>query len=233
MTRSAEIKHWHGHDPAHVVLQLRTDRERGLDAGVAEARLARHGPNDIEVEEQRSLAAIVGAQFADFMILVLLAAAVISGILGEAGDAVAIIVIVALNAIVGATQEFRAQRAIKALRRMSAPEARVIRSGSSITVPAAELVPGDIVKLEAGNVVPADLRLLEAHGLSADESALTGESIPVEKHVATLDDADLPLGDRRNMAFKSTSVTKERAIGVVVATGFASEIGRIAGLLAR
>jgi Ca2+-transporting ATPase len=172
-------------------------------------------------------------QFSDFMILVLLTAAIISGIIGEPRDTIAIIVIVLLNAVIGVVQEYRAERATAALRRMTAPDARVRRDGIAHTLPATELVPGDIVELVAGNVIPADLRLLETTGLQTDESALTGESHSVEKITDRLDQSDLPVGDRRNLCFKGTSVTRGTGLGLVFATGMQTELGRVADLLAK
>ena len=223
---------WYSLDSGQSARQLDTDSETGLPHAVAAGRLEAVGANELPVEEQRSFVAIVAAQFTDFMILVLLAAAFISGLLGDLRDAVAIIVIVVLNAAVGAAQELRAQRAVAALRKMSAPEARVVRNGAAETVPARELVPGDLVKLAAGDVVPADLRLIETADLHLDESSLTGESLPVAKESGKLPDDDLAVGDRRNMAFKQTSVTKGAGAGLVVGTGPGTEIGRIAALLA-
>jgi len=170
-------------------------------------------------------------QFTDFMILVLVIAAVISGIVGEPQDAAAIVVIVLLNAVVGAAQEFRAERAVVALRSMAAPEAQVRRDGRIQSIPASQLVPGDIVLLEAGNIVPADLRLLELAELKLDEAALTGESQAIDKDSGALKGADLAVADRRNMAFKGTLVASGRGSGVVVATGMATELGRVATLL--
>jgi Ca2+-transporting ATPase len=170
-------------------------------------------------------------QFADFMIIVLLVAALISGFIGEPQDTIAILVIVLLNAVIGTVQEFRAERAIAALREMAAPEARVLRDGKTVTLDAAELVPGDVVLLDAGNVVPADLRLIEAGELHADESALTGESGSVVKQVKRLPETGLPVGDRTNLAYKNTLITRGRGSGVVIATGSETEIGRIARLL--
>ncbi len=170
-------------------------------------------------------------QFADFMILVLLAAAVISGIVGDVKDTLAIVVIVVLNAVIGFVQEFRAERAMAALKQMAAGNARVVRGGETLTVPATELVPGDVVLLEAGNVVPADLRLVETAQLRMDEALLTGESVTVEKTCGALAAADLSLGDRRNIAFKGATATSGRGRGIVVATGMATELGRIAALL--
>ena len=221
---------WHTIGHGDVLSRLDSVPE-GLSPAEARQRLLNHGPNLIPGARHRSLPLMLLGQFTDFMILVLLAAALISGFIGEPQDTIAILVIVLLNAIIGAVQEFRAERAVAALREMAAPEAQVMRGGEAMTLPAAELVPGDIVLLEAGNVVPADLRLLEAAELQADESALTGESHPVEKQEARLERPDLPVGDRLNMAFKGSLVTRGRGQGVVVATALDTEIGQVAAML--
>jgi Ca2+-transporting ATPase len=223
---------WHRLLPDEAVARLNSDGRAGLSAAEAAARLAQAGPNVLTEGHQRPLLMMFLGQFADFMILLLLVAAVISGFIGEPMDTIAILVILVLNAVVGAAQEYRAERAVAALRRMAAPLANVRRGGRHLTLDAADLVPGDLVLLETGNMVPADLRLIEAVDLQADESALTGESRTVEKSIERLDGDDLPLGDRRNLAFKGTSVTRGRAAGLVVATGMSTELGRIAGLLA-
>ncbi|MBM3392113.1 MAG: HAD-IC family P-type ATPase [Betaproteobacteria bacterium] len=204
---------------------------QGLTFAEAERRLAQYGANALPEGRRRSPLRMLADQFADFMILVLVAAAVVSGIVGEPSDTVAIYVIVLLNASIGFVQEWRAERAMAALRLMAAPTARVRRDGTVAILPADRLVPGDIVLLEAGNVVPADLRLLEAAQLRLSEAALTGESQPVEKHTEALAEAQMPLGDRANMAWKGTLVANGRGAGVVVATGPATEFGRIARLL--
>jgi Ca2+-transporting ATPase len=170
-------------------------------------------------------------QFRDFMILVLIAAAAISGMIGEVLDTIIILAIVLLNAVMGFTQEYRAQKAMEALKRLAAPSASVLRGGTPAAVPAATLVPGDVVLLEAGSVVPADLRLTDCASLKTEEAALTGESLSVEKHALPIPEDGLPLGDRRNMAFSGTSVSYGRGRGVVTATGMATELGKIAGLL--
>ena len=204
---------------------------QGLTSAEAAARLARHGPNALPEGRGRSVARMLLDQFSDFMILVLIAAAIVSGIVGEPVDTIAIVVIVMLNAVIGFAQEWRAERAMAALRKMASPTARVRRDGAVATLPSDQLVPGDIVLLEAGNVVPADLRLLEAAQLRLSEAALTGESQPVEKRIEALAEAQLPLGDRTNMAWKGTLVANGRGTGVVAATGLATELGRIARLL--
>jgi len=222
---------WHAQAPEAALVALGTTRAQGLSCAAARERLARHGPNALPEGGRRSPLRMLVDQFADFMIMVLVAAAVISGIVGELTDTVAIVVIVLLNAVIGFVQEWRAERAMAALRRMAAPAARVRREGAVATLPATELVPGDIVLLEAGNVVPADLRLIEAAQLRCAEAALTGESHPVDKRTEALPDAPLALGDRANMAWKGTLVANGRGTGVVVATGLATELGRIARLL--
>ncbi|MDH3687472.1 MAG: HAD-IC family P-type ATPase, partial [Myxococcales bacterium] len=226
------VAEWHRLDSAEALERLESDAESGLSDAEAARRLAEAGPNALADARRRSLAAMVIGQFADFMILVLVGAAVVSGVVGEPADTIAILVILVLNAGIGAAQEYRAQRAMAALGRLAAPEARVVRDASVRSVPARELVPGDLVVLEAGNLVPADLRLLEAVELQTDESLLTGESHAVEKAVARLEQPELPLGDRCNLGFKGTTVTRGRGTGLVVATGMETEIGSIARLLA-
>jgi Ca2+-transporting ATPase len=172
------------------------------------------------------------AQFSDFMILVLLVAGVVSGLVGEATDTVVIAIIVVLNALLGFIQEYRAERAMDALRRMATPRARVLRQGTWRDIAANELVRGDVVALGAGDVVPADLRLLETHELRCEEAALTGESQPVDKLASARVEADAPLAERRNMSYRGTQVVHGRGEGLVVATGAGTELGRIARLLA-
>lgn len=221
---------WHEVETEEAFQRLQSSAS-GLTTEEAQKRLVTCGENIILEKRQRSLWSILLGQFSDFMILVLLAAALVSGFIGEPQDTIAILVIVLLNAIIGMVQEYRAERAIEALREMAAPDAQVLRNGQKITLAATQLVPGDIVLLEAGNIVPADLRLMEVEQLQADESALTGESHAVEKQSDKLDKTDLPIGDRKNLAFKSSLITRGRGIGIVYATGPETEIGRIAELL--
>lgn len=221
---------WHSKTSDEVLQQLESS-VTGLTTEEAKKRLAEHGPNTIIEKRRRSLLSILLGQFADFMIVVLLVAALISGFIGEPQDTIAILVIVLLNAIIGTVQEYRAERAVAALRKMSAPEAHVLRDAQAVTLSAAELVPGDVVMLEAGNIVPADLRLLEEEELQVDESALTGESHAVEKQTEPLPETELAIGDRFNLAFKSSMITRGRGKGVVVASGMETEIGQIAEML--
>ncbi len=223
---------WHTRSVADVVTALVTDPRAGLSSDEVTRRLAHHGPNTIREERQRGPLRVFLGQFTDFMILVLTAAAIVSGLVGELPDTLAIVGVLVLNAVIGFVQEFRAERAIAALKRMAAGSASVQRDGARRTVPAGELVPGDVVLLGAGNVVLADMRLIEGAQLKIGEAALTGESVPVSKQVEALAEAGLPLGDRRNMAFKATVVTYGRGRGIVVATGMVTELGRIADRLA-
>ena len=203
----------------------------GLSAREARSRLERYGPNELREAKKTAVLMMFVRQFGDFMILVLIAAAIVSGIIGELSDTVAIMVILLLNAILGFIQEYRAEKAMAALKKMAAVNATVLRDGEHITIPASGLVPGDIVLLEAGNVVPADLRITEAARLKAEEAALTGESVPIEKQSAALESGALPLGDRTNMLYKGTFITYGRGTGVVTATGMETELGRIAAML--
>ncbi|MCW9023658.1 MAG: cation-translocating P-type ATPase [Gammaproteobacteria bacterium] len=221
---------WHTLETDEALKRLESS-EYGLAAARAQQCLLEQGPNVMPETRSRSLFKMLLGQFTDFMILVLLVAALISGFIGEPQDTIAILVIVLLNAIIGTVQEYRADRAVAALREMAVPDARVIRDGEAVTVATSDLVQGDIVLLETGNIVPADLRLIETEEMQTDESALTGESLAVEKNEAVLTEADLPLGDRSNLAFKSSMITRGRGKGVVIATGLNTEIGHIAELL--
>ncbi len=222
---------WHQLSVEEAARRLGTDPRDGLTEGQAEAGRGRYGPNEIREGKRRRPLRMFLDQLADFMILVLIAAAVISGVIGDMIDTVVILAIVILNAVIGFAQEYRAERAIAALKQLAALSAHVVRGGHSIVVLATDLVPGDVVLLDAGNAVPADMRLIEAARLRTDEAALTGESQPVEKFARTMHEAELVLGDRRNMAYKGTLVTYGRGRGMVVATGMQTELGRIAMLL--
>lgn len=221
---------WH-QKPVHEVLTELGSSTQGLSNEEAQRRLLVYGLNELKDPKKKTPFMMFLDQFKDFMIFVLVVAAVISGIIGEPSDTVAILLIVFLNALIGFVQEHRAERAMAALKQMASPTATVLRDGLPTTIPAAQIVPGDLVILESGNLVPADMRLMEAVQLRVDESPLTGESVPVDKHVQPLPQADLPLGERRNMAYKGTFVTHGRGIGIVTETGMNTELGKIALLL--
>jgi len=222
---------WHAASVADVARRLGSDPLTGLPAGRAERLLTEVGPNVLPEQRSRSVRDLLVEQLRDVMILLLLAAAVVSGLVGDPLDTVAILVIVVLNATIGVVQGYRAERALEALRALAAPQARVVRAGVASTIAGADVVPGDLVLLEAGGIVPADLRLTEAARLEVAEAALTGESVPVAKGADPVNDEQAPLGDRTSMAFRGTEVTTGRGAGLAVATGSATEVGRVADLL--
>ena len=224
--------HWHLREAAEVARAHGVDPALGLALDEVRTRARRHGPNELPSAPPRSLAALLAEQFRDLMILVLVGAALVSGVLGDWVDTLVIVLIVLLNALIGVVQAWRADRALLALRRLAAAQAVVLRGGRTHRVAAHELVPGDVVLLEAGNQVPADLRLIESVQLRIDESALTGESVTVGKQAAVPQGETEALGDRLNMAYKGTTATQGRARGLVVATGRSTELGRMAKLLA-
>lgn len=221
---------WHLRSAEETLEILRATRT-GLTHHEAAARRAEYGPNTLSEAPPRSLSRRLLAQFTDLTILILLAAAVIAGALGDLIDAFVITAIVVLNGILGFVQEVRSERAMAALRALAAPSALVMRDGQHHAIAAQDLVPGDSVILEAGAIVPADLRLLDVFALRVNESALTGESAPVDKITAAITGDDLAVGDRRNIAHKGTIVTYGRAHGVVIATGMRTQFGKIAQLL--
>ncbi|HEU0031463.1 MAG TPA: cation-translocating P-type ATPase [Kofleriaceae bacterium] len=207
-----------------------TDPDRGLSAAEAASRLASHGPNELARERGVSPWRILGRQFTSPIVLLMLGATVLSGVLGEAADAIAIAAIVVLNALVGFFQEYRAERAVAALRSMTAPRARVVRDGQQLVVPASTIVPGDVLVLEAGDIVAADARLVVAHALAANEAPLTGESMPVDKSTASVANPAI-VAERTDHVFMGTSITNGTARAIVAATGMRTELGRIATLL--
>lgn len=225
--------------PLETVLQeLETDWSHGLGPEQVAARFARCGPNRLRQAKKKTNIQRFFDQFRDMMILILLSAAAVSfvlacmeGVPGAFFEPVLILIIVILNAMMGVIQESRAEKALEALKSLSAPQARVLRGGREAIIPAAELVPGDIIRLEAGDFVPADARLLHSASLKSEESALTGESVPAEKDAALTLDENAPLGDRVNMVFSGCSISYGTASAVVTATGMDTEMGKIADLL--
>jgi len=220
-----------------AVERLRTDAQNGLRTAEAEARLRQFGPNTLKKAKKKGLLQRFILQFGDFMVLILLAAAgvsfAVSCLQGEAdfADPLLILGIVIANALIGTIQEARAERALEALQNLSAPKAEVLRDGKRQIVPGAELVPGDLVRIKAGDVVPADIRLLESTQLGAEESALTGESVPAEKDATWMGGEKTPAAERKNMLFSGTGIAVGHGIGVVTATGMNTEMGRIAAML--
>ncbi|GAN79659.1 cation-translocating P-type ATPase [Acidocella aminolytica] len=221
---------WYTLPPEEALTALQSDPAEGLSPETAAARARQYGLNEILEGKSRSRLSILVAQFGDFMIMLLIGAAILSGIIGNIEDTAVILAIVILNAVVGFLQEVRAANAVAALRRMTAPTATVLRGGHPQTLPATALVPGDLVLLEAGNAVPADLRLLEIAGLQMGEAALTGESTPVLKQIPASPPGTL-LPERLCMAYKGTLVLSGRGRGVVTATGMETELGKIAAML--
>ncbi|CAG0989143.1 H+-transporting ATPase [Anaerolineales bacterium] len=222
---------WHLIEIQECILNLNSDGGSGLSKAEAAARLEQYGANELVERGGRTPLQILWEQLTATMVLILIAAAVVSGLLGDTKNTIAILAIVALYALLGFTQEYRAEQAIAALKKMSVPNVRVLREGQLQELPAHGLVPGDVIQLETGNVIPADLRLLEAVNLRIQEAALTGESEPIEKHTAALSNNELPIGDRRNMGYMGTIVTQGRGLALVVATGMQTELGKIAELI--
>jgi Ca2+-transporting ATPase len=221
---------WHRLSPEEVLVRLRVD-ENGLSPAECAERLRHYGPNELQAARRVSALALLLEQFKNVLILILLVASLLSIFLGHGVEAIAIAVIVLFAVLLGFIQEYRAERAIEALREMAAPTARVLRAGDEMEIPARNVVPGDILLLRAGDRVPADARVLEAFNLQADESALTGESLPVAKQSAPLAADPGSAGDFVNMVFAGSTITYGRGRGVVVATGMETEFGKIAGML--
>ncbi len=222
---------WHLIEIQESIADLNSDGKSGLTKSEAASRLKKYGVNELVERGRRTPLQILWEQLTATMVLILIAAAVVAGLLGDTKNAIAILAIVALYALLGFSQEYRAEKAIAALKKMSVPNVRVIRDGQLQELPAHDLVPGDVIQLETGNVIPADLRLLEAVNLRIQEAALTGESEPIEKHTAALSNNELPIGDRRNMGYMGTIVTQGRGLALVVATGMQTELGKIAELI--
>lgn len=223
---------WYKKTIDEVITELSVNPEHGLTDEVVEKNRAKYGANRLEGKPKKSLFVTFLAQLKDVLIYVLLGAAAITMVIGHYTDAIIILAVVLLNAAIGVFQEYKAEKAIEALQKMSAPKALVRRNGEVKEVDSAELVPGDLVLLDAGRYIPADLRLIESSNLQIEESALTGESVPSEKEAnTTIDSEKTPVGDQINMAFMSTLVTYGRGEGIVIATGMETEMGKIAKIL--
>ena len=229
-------KNWYNKEIKEIEKQLDTNLEKGLVQEKVNEKIAKYGLNELKAEKKKSLIKKFLEQFKDFMIIVLIFAAIISGGIsiaqGEAiTDSIIILVVVIANAIIGVAQEAKAEKSLEALQKLSGHEAKVIRNGSVLVVPANDLVPGDIVVLDTGDYVPADLRVIEAVNLKSQESSLTGESVPVEKQAEKINEEEVPIGDRSNMLFSSSLITYGRGKAIVVETGMNTEVGKIANML--
>lgn len=223
---------WFEKSNEEVLKELSTDQHNGLTSQEVEKRKEKYGLNMLEGKKPKTMMRMFFEQLNDPMIFILLGAALISGFMGEISDAVIIAVVIILNAVIGIIQESKAEKALDALKKMSTPKAVVKRDGELKEIASEELVPGDVVILDAGRYVPCDLRLVETANLQIEESALTGESVPVDKNAnLKFDTSEIPLGDQKNMAFMSTLATYGRGVGIAVGTGMSTEIGKIAKLL--
>jgi len=222
---------WYQQSPEEVAQSLDTSLTSGLSSGSAQSKLETVGPNELKEQEGKSFLQKLIAQFSDFLILILIAAALISVFVGEAKDAIVIMSIVIVNALLGLYQEGKAEKALEALKKMASPTAKVLRDGNPQEISSSQLVPGDLVILETGDIIPADLRLVESSNLKVEEASLTGESVPVEKRAQETYSEEVSLGDRHNMAYMSTIITYGRGKGVVVETAEGTEIGKIAAMI--
>jgi len=231
LTSSNEVS-WHTRSIEEVTESLKTNIKTGLSKKEAEDRVGNYGYNELEEKKGRTPFRIFVSQFNDFMIWILIAAAFVSGIIiREITDAIVILIILVINSVLGFVQEFRAEKALQALKELASPGALVIRDSQESSIYSKKLVPGDIIKLTAGDLVPADCRIIDQTNLQANESIITGESLPVNKNTITLSKAHLPIGDKKNMLFSGTAITRGRCTTVVIGTGQNTEIGKIASMI--
>ena len=229
-------KNWFNKEVKDVEAELKTDLEKGLSRQQVEENKAKYGENELQEKKKEPLIKKFIAQFKDFSIIVLIIAAIVSGVVGVAQgegftDTIIILIVVLLNAVIGVAQESKAEKSLEALRKLSEHAAKVVRDGKEQVIPARELVPGDLVIIETGDYVSADLRIIEAVNLKSQESSLTGESVPVEKSIEAIDGSEIGIGDRVNMLFSSSLITYGRGKAIVVETGMNTEVGKIAGML--
>ncbi len=229
-------KNWFNKEVKDVEAELKTDLENGLSSKQVEENKAKYGENELQEKKKEPLIKKFIAQFKDFSIIVLIIAAIVSGVVGVAQgegftDTIIILIVVLLNAVIGVAQESKAEKSLEALRKLSEHAAKVVRDGKEQVIPARELVPGDLVIIETGDYVSADLRIIEAVNLKSQESSLTGESVPVEKSIEAIEGSEIGIGDRVNMLFSSSLITYGRGKAIVVETGMNTEVGKIAGML--
>ncbi|MEY8350532.1 cation-translocating P-type ATPase [Bacillus cereus] len=229
------MSNWYSKTKEQTILSLETNEQHGLTNEIVQSRLKKYGRNELITKQKRTLWQRIFSQINDVLVYVLLIAALISAFVGEWADASIIFLVVVLNAAIGVIQESKAEQALEALKKMATPKAIVKRDGELKEIPSEQVVPGDIIMLDAGRYIPCDLRLIETANLKIEESALTGESVPVDKdstyHPSLQNEEQVPLGDQKNMAFMSTLVTYGRGVGVAVETGMKSQIGKIATML--
>ena len=231
-----EKRNWFNKNFKEVEKELETDLEKGLSKEKVEEKQQKYGYNELQQVAKKSIFQRFLEQFKDFSIIVLIIAAIVSGIVGVLQgegitDSIIILIVVIINAIIGVAQESKAEKSLEALQKLSDHASKVIRNGNMEVVPAKELVPGDIVVLDTGDYIPADLRIIEAVNLKTQESSLTGESVPVEKISEIIEEQEIGIGDRKNMLFSSSLVTYGRGKGIVVETGMTTEVGKIAGMI--
>ena len=231
-----EESNWFNKSKEKVEKELQTDLNKGLSDEEVGKRREKYGLNELKAKKKKSLFQKFLDQFKDFSIIILIIAAIVSGVVGVAEgegitDTIIILIVVVVNAIIGVSQEAKAEKSLEALQKLTDHASKVIRNGEVTVVPAKELVPGDIVVLDTGDYIPADLRIIEAVNLKSQESSLTGESVPVEKTTEKVEEAEVGIGDRVNMLFSSSLVTYGRGKGIVVETGMTTEVGKIAGML--
>ncbi|HGE69949.1 TPA: cation-translocating P-type ATPase, partial [Candidatus Poribacteria bacterium] len=226
------MRNWWQLDIQEIISSLETDLTNGLSSSEAEDRLEKYGPNQLKEKKKQTALDIFLDQFRDFIIWVLIGASIVSGFIGEWVDAIAIIAIVILNSIMGFIQQYRAEKSLAVLRKLSSPTSKVIRDGQHIVIESSQLVPGDLIELESGDNVPADSRIVWlTANFSTEEASLTGESTPVHKVVHALKEEKIPLIDRTNMLYMGTSVSNGKARAIVVETGMNTELGKITGMI--
>ena len=231
-----ENNNWFNKEIKEVEAKLATNIEKGLSSEEVKERQEKYGLNQLKAAKKKTLLQRFIDQFKDFSIIVLIIAAIVSGIVGVSEgegitDTIIILIVVIVNAIIGVAQESKAEKSLEALQKLSDHASKVIRNGNIQVVPARELVPGDVVVLDTGDYIPADLRIIEEANLKSQESSLTGESVPVEKTAEIIEDNEIGIGDRKNMLFSSSLVTYGRGKGIVVETGMTTEVGKIAGMI--
>lgn len=230
------MENWFNFSKDEVLNKLNVNENEGLTNSEVEKRRQEYGVNELKAQKKKSIFTKFIEQFKDFMIIVLIVSAIVSGVIGiiegeGITDTIIILIVIIVNAIIGVAQENKAEKSLEALQKLSSHVAKVVRNGKIVVLPSKELVPGDIVILETGDYIPADLRIIEAVNLKTQESALTGESVPVEKKVEKIENEKVGLGDRINMLFSSSLVTYGRGKGVVTSTGMNTEVGKIADII--